>query len=188
MTTMPKPTTAGIVPTAPMVSINSAPTNRISIGELAKRSGVAASALRFYEDEGLIESTRTQGQQRQFKRDVLRRVAFIRVAQTVGLSLQDIRDALASLPLKRTPTQADWARLSSAWQPLLDNRIQTLIRLRDQLSSCIGCGCLSLKVCALYNPNDAASSHGSGPRYLLGDKVLGNKVEDVKARRTIKKR
>jgi MerR family transcriptional regulator, redox-sensitive transcriptional activator SoxR len=143
----------------------------ITIGELAKRAGVAASALRFYEDEGLLESSRTAGQQRQFRRDALRRVAFIRVAQTVGLSLQDIRDALAALPSNRTPTKADWEKLSRAWQPLLDERIRTLVALRDQLTSCIGCGCLSLKTCALYNPNDAAKMRGNGPRYLLGDKA-----------------
>jgi MerR family transcriptional regulator, redox-sensitive transcriptional activator SoxR len=143
----------------------------ITIGELAKRAGVAASALRFYEDEGLLESSRTTGQQRQFKRDALRRVAFIRVAQSVGLSLQDIRTALGTLPLNRTPTKADWARLSRGWQPLLDERIQTLTQLRDQLTSCIGCGCLSLKTCALYNPGDAAKIRGNGPRYLLGDKA-----------------
>jgi len=143
----------------------------ITIGELAKRAGVAASALRFYEDEGLLDSSRTAGQQRQFKRDALRRVAFIRVAQSVGLSLQDIRESLATLPLNRTPTKADWARLSRGWKPLLDERIQTLTQLRDQLTSCIGCGCLSLKTCALYNPSDAASVRGSGPRYLLGGKA-----------------
>ena len=143
----------------------------VTIGELAKRSGVAASALRFYDDEGLLESARTTGQQRKFKRDALRRVAFIRVAQTVGLSLQDIRAALATLPLNRTPTKLDWTRLSRAWQPLLDERIRTLVALRDQLTSCIGCGCLSLKTCALYNPNDAAKIRGNGPRYLMGDKA-----------------
>lgn len=153
----------------------------VSIGELAKRAGVAASALRFYEGEGLLESARTAGQQRQFKRDALRRVAFIRVAQTVGLSLQDIRDALATLPSNRTPTKADWEKLSRAWQPLLDERIRTLVALRDQLTSCIGCGCLSLKVCALYNPNDAAKVRGNGPRYLLGDKA-----QDVLAQVTSK--
>ncbi len=143
----------------------------ITIGELAKRAGVAASALRYYEDEGLLDSTRTVGQQRQFRRDALRRVAFIRVAQTVGLSLEDIRAALATLPSNRTPTKADWEKLSRAWQPLLDERIRTLVALRDQLTSCIGCGCLSLKTCALYNPNDAAKMRGNGPRYLLGDKA-----------------
>lgn len=149
----------------------------ITIGELAKRAGVAASALRFYEDEGLLESSRTTGQQRQFKRDALRRVAFIRVAQSMGLSLQDIRAALATLPLKRTPTKADWTKLSRGWQPLLDERIQTLTQLRDQLTSCIGCGCLSLKTCALYNPNDAAKIRGNGPRYLLGDKAANVMAE-----------
>lgn len=149
----------------------------ITIGELAKRAGVAASALRFYENEGLLESSRTTGQQRQFKRDALRRVAFIRVAQSMGLSLQDIRAALATLPLKRTPTKADWTKLSRGWQPLLDERIQTLTQLRDQLTSCIGCGCLSLKTCALYNPNDAAKIRGNGPRYLLGDKAANVMAE-----------
>jgi MerR family transcriptional regulator, redox-sensitive transcriptional activator SoxR len=147
------------------------PKTWITIGELAKRAGVAASAIRFYEQQGLIVSARTAGMQRQFKRDVLRRVAFIRVAQTVGLSLQDIRAAIAKLPDNRTPTKADWAMLSRAWQPLLDERIRALTSLRDQLTSCIGCGCLSLKVCALYNPNDAAKQRGSGPRYLLGDRA-----------------
>jgi MerR family transcriptional regulator, redox-sensitive transcriptional activator SoxR len=154
-----------------MAKLNAAPTRNswITIGELARRAGVAASALRFYEDEGLLESRRSAGQQRQFRRDALRRVAFIRVAQTVGLSLKDIRDALATLPLGRTPTKTDWSKLSRAWQPILDERISTLLSLRDQLTSCIGCGCLSLKTCALYNPGDAAKIRGNGPRYLLGD-------------------
>ncbi|WP_211443850.1 redox-sensitive transcriptional activator SoxR [Collimonas humicola] len=142
----------------------------ITIGELAKRSGVAASALRFYEEQGLIGSKREAGRQRQFARDVLRRVAFIRVAQTVGLSLDEIRLALSALPLQRTPTKQDWERLSRSWQPLLQQRIDTLTALRDQLTSCIGCGCLSLKKCALYNPEDTAQRRGSGPRYLLGDR------------------
>jgi MerR family redox-sensitive transcriptional activator SoxR len=101
---------------------------------------------------------------------VLRRVGFIRVAQTVGLSLDEIRAALASLPKARTPTKDDWDRLSRSWRPLLDERIESLERLRDQLGSCIGCGCLSLKVCALYNPGDVAGGHGAGPRYLVGDR------------------
>jgi MerR family redox-sensitive transcriptional activator SoxR len=141
----------------------------IAIGALAKRSGIAASALRFYEAQGLINSTRSAGGRRVFTRDVLRRVAFIRVAQSVGLSLEDIRAALTRLPDQRTPTKVDWERLSSAWRPILDRRIDSLIRLRDRLTSCIGCGCLSLKTCALYNPADAAQSCGAGPRYLLGD-------------------
>lgn len=141
----------------------------LHIGALAKRSGVAASALRFYETRGLIKSTRSPAGQRVFTRDVLRRVAFIRVAQSVGLRLEDIRAALNGLPHQRTPTRADWVRLSAAWRPLLDDRIDCLISLRDRLSSCIGCGCLSLKTCALYNPDDGAQRRGAGPRYLLGD-------------------
>jgi MerR family transcriptional regulator, redox-sensitive transcriptional activator SoxR len=141
----------------------------IAIGEVAERTGVAASALRYYEKEGLIRSERTDGGQRRFHREVLRRVAFVRIAQRVGLSLDDIRAALASLPKERTPNKADWARLSQSWRPQLDEQIAVLVRLRDDLSSCIGCGCLSLKACALYNPEDAAASYGTGPRYLLGD-------------------
>jgi MerR family transcriptional regulator, redox-sensitive transcriptional activator SoxR len=152
-----------------MATVNAKAQTWIMIGELARRAGVAASALRFYEAQGLMASSRTGGGQRQYPREVLRRVAFIRVAQTVGLSLDDIRAALATLPAQRTPTKADWERLSRGWQPLLDARIKTLTALRDQLTSCIGCGCLSLKTCALYNPNDAAKSLGTGPRYLLGN-------------------
>ena len=142
----------------------------IGIGELARRSGAAASALRFYETQGLLASSRTAGGQRQFPRDVLRRVAFIRAAQAVGLSLEQVKAALATLPGQRTPNKADWTRLSQSWRPLLDQRIQALLALREQLSSCIGCGCLSLRSCALYNPGDAAARRGSGPRYLLGDR------------------
>jgi MerR family transcriptional regulator, redox-sensitive transcriptional activator SoxR len=141
----------------------------LTIGEVAERSGVATSALRFYEREGLIESTRSPGGQRRFHRDVLRRVAFIRAAQHVGLTLDDIRDSLASLPDNRTPTAADWEKLSRSWRPLLDARIHELERLRDRLDSCIGCGCLSLRVCRLYNPDDVASELGPGPRYLIGN-------------------
>jgi MerR family transcriptional regulator, redox-sensitive transcriptional activator SoxR len=142
----------------------------LSIGELAARAGVATSALRFYEDAGLMRSARTAGRQRQYPREVLRRVAFIRAAQTVGLTLDEIRTALATLPDQRTPTKADWERLSRSWRPLIDQRIAALTLLRNQLTSCIGCGCLSLKTCALYNPNDAAKTRGTGPRYLLGDR------------------
>jgi len=142
----------------------------IPIGELARRSGVAASALRFYEDQGLLVGQRNASGRRQFARGDLRRVAFIRAAQAVGLALDQIREALASLPDGRTPNQKDWVRLSSAWRPLLDQRIADLMRLRDQLSSCIGCGCLSLTQCALYNPGDVAAKRGVGPRYLLGDR------------------
>ncbi|WP_077033692.1 redox-sensitive transcriptional activator SoxR [Pelomonas sp. KK5] len=142
----------------------------IAIGELATRSGVAASALRFYEEAGLLTSGRSDSGRRRYPRSVLRRVAFIRAAQAVGLTLDEIRAALATLPDARTPTQADWQRLARGWQPLLDERIAALTRLRDRLGSCIGCGCLSLTKCALYNAGDQAAAKGSGPRYLLGDK------------------
>ena len=142
---------------------------RLPIGALARRSGVAASALRFYETQGLINSTRSPAGRRMFARDALRRVAFIRVAQSVGLTLEEICAALNGLPNQRTPTRSDWVRLSAAWRPVLERRIDCLIKLRDRLSSCIGCGCLSLKTCALYNPNDSAQLRGTGPRYLLGD-------------------
>jgi MerR family redox-sensitive transcriptional activator SoxR len=147
------------------------PESWIPIGELARRSGMAASALRFYEEQGLIESHRSESGRRQFARSALRRVAFVRAAQAVGLTLDQIRAALAGLPNGRTPTQQDWQRLSSAWQPLLDQRIAELTLLRDKLSSCIGCGCLSLAKCTLYNPGDVAARKGTGARYLLGDKA-----------------
>jgi MerR family transcriptional regulator, redox-sensitive transcriptional activator SoxR len=140
----------------------------LSIGEVADRAGVATSALRFYEREGLIESTRTEGGQRRYHRDVLRRVAFVRAAQRVGLSLDEIRGALHALPDRRTPTAADWARLSRSWRPLIDARIDELVRLRDRLDGCIGCGCLSLKECRLSNPDDAAGQEGPGARWLMG--------------------
>jgi MerR family redox-sensitive transcriptional activator SoxR len=141
----------------------------LTIGAVSERSGVAASALRFYESEGLIHSTRTDGGQRRYARDALRRVSFIRVAQQVGLSLDEIRDALASLPQNRTPTARDWQRLSTSWRPRLDHQIAMLERLRDRLSGCIGCGCLSLKFCRLLNPDDQAAERGPGPRYILDD-------------------
>lgn len=141
----------------------------IAIGDLARRAGVAASALRYYEDEGLLSSARSAGGRRHYPKAELRRVAFIRAAQNVGLSLGDIKAALASLPDNRTPTKADWERLSKSWRALLDERIAAMERLRDTLSTCIGCGCLSLKSCALYNPGDAARAKGAGARYLLGD-------------------
>ncbi len=141
----------------------------ISIGELAERAGVPHSALRFYEEQGLLKSVRTAGGQRRYARDILRRVAFIRSAQNVGLRLEDIAEALAQLPESRTPNKSDWTRLSKRWRGVLDQRIHALEALRDQLDQCIGCGCLSLTACRLYNPSDAASVRGSGPRYLLGD-------------------
>ncbi len=141
----------------------------LTIGEVADRAGVAHSALRFYEREGLIESTRSEGGQRRYHRDVLRRIAFIRAAQRVGLGLEEINEALASLPRARTPTAADWGRLSRSWRSRLDARIAELERLRDRLDSCIGCGCLSLRACQLSNPNDGAAALGPGPRWLLGE-------------------
>ncbi len=141
----------------------------LTIGDLADRSGVATSALRFYETKGLIESQRTDGNQRRYVRATLRRVALIRAGQELGLSLAELADALATLPHDRTPNKRDWERLSHAWRKRLDGQIAELIALRDDLTDCIGCGCLSLKSCAIFNPGDAASSLGAGPRYLLGD-------------------
>ena len=138
----------------------------LTIGELSKRSGVATSALRYYESQGLISSTRTAGNQRRYPRPTLRRVAFIRSAQRVGLTLEEIAEALATLPDARTPTKADWARLSKAWRPRVDAQIERLERLRDKLDSCIGCGCLSLRTCALNNPDDEVAERGPGARFL----------------------
>jgi len=145
------------------------PHDLLTIGEVASRAGVTTSALRFYEAERLITSTRTSGGQRRYHREVLRRVAFVRVAQRVGLTLADIRAALSTLPAHRTPTVADWDRLSRSWVDRLTGQIELLVNLRDELTSCIGCGCLSFKACRLYNPHDAAATLGDGPRYLLGD-------------------
>jgi MerR family redox-sensitive transcriptional activator SoxR len=139
----------------------------LTIGELSTRSGVAASALRYYETMGLISSVRTSGNQRRYVRAQLRRVAFIRIAQRVGVSLGEIAEALAGLPDSRTPTKADWAHLSASWQARLNDRIAVLVRLRDKLSSCIGCGCLSLQRCRISNPDDELAAEGSGPRFLL---------------------
>ncbi len=141
----------------------------IPIGEVSGRSGVATSALRFYESLGLIESKRTGGGSRVYRRHVLRRVALIRIAQRLGLTLDEIGEALAILPPDRAPTKAQWARLSRAWRRRLDGRIATLQALRDDLTGCIGCGCLSLQRCSLYNPQDIASTRGPSARYLLGD-------------------
>lgn len=139
----------------------------VTIGELASRTGVATSALRYYERMGLIRSRRTGGNQRRYPRSVIRRVSFIRIAQRVGLSLDEIREALATLPEGRTPTKADWTRLSRMWRQRLDDQITLLQRLRRNLDGCIGCGCLSLTTCHLYNPGDLLAEQGSGPRVLL---------------------
>jgi MerR family redox-sensitive transcriptional activator SoxR len=141
----------------------------LAIGEVAKRSGHATSAIRFYESQGLVRSVRTSGGHRMFPRYVLRRLAFIGSAQRVGLTLTEIGAALATLPADRAPTKAQWARVSATWRYRLDEEIASLERLRDDLTSCIGCGCLSLRTCRLFNPDDAAASRGAGPRYLLGD-------------------
>jgi MerR family redox-sensitive transcriptional activator SoxR len=145
----------------------------LSIGAVAERSGVSVSALRFYEDKGLIDSTRTAGGQRRYRRDTLRRLAFIQVAQRVGLTLEQIGKALATLPPGEGPSSADWQRLSAGWRPLLDEKIRLLEGLRDDLDGCIGCGCLSLQHCRLRNPYDRAAGLGAGPRYLLGDTPPG---------------
>jgi MerR family redox-sensitive transcriptional activator SoxR len=136
---------------------------------MSERSGVAPSALRFYESQGLIRSTRNAGNQRRYERNMLRRIAFIRSAQRVGLSLDEIRRALDTLPSHRTPNKADWERLSREWQRRLDEQIAELERLRDKLTSCIGCGCLSLKRCTLSNPDDVLAAEGPGAHYLIGD-------------------
>jgi MerR family transcriptional regulator, redox-sensitive transcriptional activator SoxR len=141
----------------------------LAIGEFAVRSGVAPSALRYYEKEGLISSTRTGGNQRRYHRSELRRVAFIRIAQQVGVSLDEIRGALDALPENRTPTKADWSRLSAHWRKRLEDRITLMERLRDQLTGCIGCGCLSMQRCKLINPDDRLAATGPGPRKLLGE-------------------
>jgi MerR family transcriptional regulator, redox-sensitive transcriptional activator SoxR len=138
----------------------------LSIGQLAERSGLSTSALRYYESEGLIHARRTAGNQRRYPRVELRRVAFIRAAQQVGLSLEEIRAALATLPQERTPNKADWERLSRSWRSRIDDQIRALHELQDKLTSCIGCGCLSLRRCALSNPRDVVAAQGPGARFL----------------------
>ena len=138
----------------------------LSIGQLSGRSGVATSALRYYEELGLIASERSAGNQRRYAQATLRRVAFIRSAQRVGLTLDEIAEALATLPAGRAPTKADWSRLSRSWRPRIDAQIERLERLRDKLDSCIGCGCLSLRSCALNNPDDEVAPRGPGAVFL----------------------
>ena len=142
----------------------------LTIAEVARRSGVASSALRFYETRGLIRSERNGSGHRRYPRAVLRRIAFIAFAQKMGLTLQEIGAELAKLPANRVPQQADWARMSSGWTRRIDERIDQLKRLRAGLTQCIGCGCLSLKQCRLANPGDWAAQLGPGPRYCIGDK------------------
>lgn len=138
----------------------------LTIGEVSHRSGLPASALRYYEREGLLHTTRTSGGQRRYERSVLRRLAFIRAARTIGVGLDEVREGLDQLPDGRTPTRADWARLSRSWRSRLDDQIEALVALRDGLQSCIGCGCLSLQRCKLSNPGDKAADYGSGARFL----------------------
>ena len=141
----------------------------LTVGQVADRCGIAPSAVRYYDDRGLVRSTRSDGGQRRFERDTIRRIAFITAAQAVGRSLAEITEALETLPARRTPTHDDWNKVASSWRPRLDEQIARLQALRDQLDACIGCGCLSLERCAMYNPLDVAAKLGDGPRYLLGD-------------------
>jgi MerR family redox-sensitive transcriptional activator SoxR len=141
-------------------------TKELTVGQLSARSGVAVSALRFYEAQGLIHARRTAGNQRRYDREMLRRVAFVRASQRVGIPLSRIKDALEKLPAGRTPTPRDWARLSAAWRDDLDSRISQLQHLRDRLTGCIGCGCLSLTTCQLANPDDILGVEGPGARNL----------------------
>lgn len=143
------------------------PTDQLSIGQVAQRSGISVSAIHFYEREGLIFSTRNAGNQRIFTRDVLRRLAFIRASQRVGIALTNIQEALDELPKKRTPKENDWEKLGKKWHKILSAQIDYLMRVREDLSTCIGCGCLSFQRCQLVNPEDSMSTEGAGPRRLL---------------------
>lgn len=140
--------------------------NLLSIGELARRTGLAVSAIRFYEEKGLVEPIRTSGNQRRFLRSDIRRLSFILIAQRLGLSLEEISEELRRLPRGRTPTSFDWWRIGESIRESIDRRIAMLERVRDNLDGCIGCGCLSLKTCKLYNPDDEAAAGGPGPRVL----------------------
>ena len=143
----------------------------LTIGELARRTGLSVSAIRFYETKGLVEAQRTAGNQRRFPRSDIRRLSFALIAQQLGLSLAEIQDALAGLPHGLPPTREDWAKISAKVKDALDAKIALLERTREMLDGCIGCGCLSLDRCALYNPGDRASRAGAGPRFLLGDRA-----------------
>ncbi len=145
----------------------------LAIGALARRTGLAVSAIRYYEAQGLIAPWRNAGGQRRYQRADIRRLSFVMIAQQFGLTLPEIREVLSGLPGNRTPTPQDWKAISVNLRAHLDQRIDTLMRLRDNLDGCIGCGCLSLPKCRLYNPDDRAKSHGSGPRYLMGDAPEG---------------
>ena len=140
---------------------------QLSIGWVASRTGLAVSAIRFYEAQGLVSASRNAGGQRRFARSTIRRLSFILIAQQLGYQLHQIKEQLAALPRERTPTQKDWAKMSRAFRASLDERIATMERLRDKLDGCIGCGCLSLKNCTLYNPDDKAATTGAGPQFVM---------------------
>ena len=144
----------------------------LTISEVARRSGVAATTLRFYEDLGLITSQRTAGNQRRYPRDVLRRVSFIRAAQEVGLHLREINESLTTLPAERAPTKDEWEAFAQRWRPRLDHQIATLVGIRDRLAGCIGCGCQSLDDCQVFNPNDEAAAQGPGAHWFLKDGLV----------------
>lgn len=149
-----------------------APDTMLSIGQLAERTGLAVSAIRFYEERGLVAPERSGGGQRRFRRSDIRRLSFVMIAQQLGFTIEEIRAHLAALPDGRTPTQDDWAELSLGFRQILDDRIEILARMRRRLDGCIGCGCLSLKKCALYNPEDRIRQNGPGPRFVLTDESL----------------
>ena len=140
----------------------------LTIGQLAERVGVSVSAMRFYEAKGLVHPLRNAGGQRRYRRSDIRRISFVLIAQQIGLTIEEIRDKLDELPEGRNPTKEDWSRMSRGFREDLDRRLTTLTRLRDNLDGCIGCGCLSLKSCKLYNPGDRAGKAGTGPRYVIG--------------------
>ena len=149
------------------------PPHLLSIGQLATRTGLAVSAIRYYETQGLIEPLRNAGGQRRFMRADIRRLSFVQIAQQFGFSIARIKALLDELPHGRTPTEKDWGRIGKIFRADLDQRIETLEKLRDKLDGCIGCGCLSMKKCALYNPEDRVAANGAGPRYLMGDRPDG---------------
>lgn len=146
------------------------PVGNLCIGQLAERTGLAVSAIRYYETQGLVSPDRNAGGQRRFLRSDIRRLSFVQIAQQFGFTISQIREQFDSLPDGRTPTKADWTKISRSFRTELDQRIETLTNLRNKLDGCIGCGCLSLRNCALYNPQDKAAKLGTGPRYLMGDK------------------
>jgi len=144
----------------------------ISIGQLSERTGLSVSAIRYYETQGLVSSERSAGGQRRFLRSDIRRLSFVQIAQQVGFTIEQIREQLSSLPDGRTPTKSDWSRMSKSFRSLLDEKINALIQMRERLDGCIGCGCLSLAKCKLYNADDKAFRKGAGPRYLMGDEPV----------------